>query len=78
MSAYPVTYDEVNDAVLVINSLAQACNNPGTNIFAQCECKHQLYLLKCLLEDVYKDLPTFPAQEKDWEQERLIQLLKRE
>jgi hypothetical protein len=39
-------------------------------------CKHELYLLKCWLDDVYKDLPTFVGEEK-WEQERLIELIKK-
>jgi len=40
-------------------------------------CKHDLYLLKCWLEDRYNRLPTF-AGESEWEQERLIKILKKD
>ena len=39
-------------------------------------CKHDLYLLKCWLEDRYDQLPTFVG-ESEWEQERLIEKLKK-
>jgi hypothetical protein len=39
-------------------------------------CKHDLYLLKCWLEDRYDLLPTF-AGESEWEQKRLIEKLKK-
>ena len=61
----------------LVRKLAAFCRSPYTDGFTQCTCKHQIYLLKCLIEDVYSDLPDFPQQEKEWEQERLIQLLKR-
>lgn len=60
-----------------IRRLYTMAANPYTDGFTQCTCKRRLYLLKCLIEDLYKDLPEFPTQEKEWEQERLIQLLKR-
>ena len=40
-------------------------------------CKHDLYLLKCWLEDRYDQLPKF-AEESDWEKERIIDALKKE
>jgi len=40
-------------------------------------CKHDLYLLKCWLEDRYNQLPTFTG-ESEWEQERLIKILKKD
>ena len=60
-----------------IRRLASMAGSPHTDGFTQCTCKHRLYLLKCLIEDLYKELPEFPHQEKEWEQDRLIQLLKR-
>ena len=65
------------EVVRFIRTLASNCRSSHTDGFTQCYCKHQLYLLKCFIEDMYKDLPEFPTQEKEWEQERLIQLLKR-
>lgn len=38
-------------------------------------CKHELYLLKCWLDDQYGRLPTF-AGEKEWEKDRIIEILK--
>lgn len=61
-----------------ITDIAKEAINPATDGFTQCTCKRQLYLLKCLIEDLYIQLPEFPHQEEEWEQERLIQLLKRE
>jgi len=40
-------------------------------------CKRDLYLLKCWLEDRYKQLPRF-AEESQWEQERIMDALKKE
>jgi hypothetical protein len=39
-------------------------------------CKHELYRVKCYLEDVYKQLPNFQGEE-EWEKERVAELLKR-
>jgi hypothetical protein len=70
----------INDTVAVarfINDLARTANSPFIDGFTQCTCKHELYLLKCLIEDLYKDLPDFPQQEKEWEQKRLMEILKK-
>jgi hypothetical protein len=61
-----------------INNLASIARSPYTDGFSQCTCKHELFLLKCLIEDLYKDLPDFPQQEKEWEQKRLMEILKNE
>ena len=45
--------------------------------WTQMNCKHQLYQLKCLLEDVYPTLPEFAGEHK-WEQQRLVDLLKKQ
>lgn len=65
------------DAARYIRDLAAACRSPYTDGFTQCHCKHQLYVLKCFIEDMYKDLPDFPEQEKEWEQQRLMEILKK-
>ena len=38
--------------------------------------KHELWLLKCLIEDVYPTLPKF-SDENEWHQQRTIDILKR-
>ncbi len=40
-------------------------------------CKRDLYMLKCWLEDKYNRLPKF-AEEAEWEQQRLIDMLKKD
>jgi hypothetical protein len=44
--------------------------------FTQSHCKQELYQLKCWLEDEYNKLPEF-AGEQVWEQDRIINILKR-
>jgi hypothetical protein len=34
-------------------------------------------VLKCFIEDEYKLCPEFPEQEKEWEQVRLLEILKK-
>ena len=50
--------------------------SPYNDGWTSSSCKHELYLLKCWLDDAYKNLPTF-AGEEQWEQARLINLLKK-
>jgi hypothetical protein len=50
--------------------------SPYNDGWTSSSCKHDLYLLKCWLEDEYSKLPTFLGEET-WEQERLIDVLKR-
>lgn len=54
--------------------LSAICH-PHNDGFIQMHCKHELYVLKCWLEDEYAKLPTFTGEDK-WEQERVIQILK--
>ena len=49
--------------------------SPYNDGWTSSSCKKDLYLLKCWLEDEYQKLPTF-AGEEEWEQERLVQILK--
>jgi len=50
--------------------------SPYNDGFTSSYCKQDLYQLKCWLEDEYQRLPTFVGEEA-WEQERLVELLKR-
>ena len=49
--------------------------SPYNDGFTSSHCKHELYLLKCWLEDEYKKLPTFSGEQL-WEHKRLIEVLK--
>lgn len=53
------------------------CASPYNDGFTACCCKKDLYQIKCFIEDNWDDLPEFPEQEREWEQQRIIQLLKR-
>jgi hypothetical protein len=49
--------------------------SPYNDGFTSAYCKHELYQLKCWLDDEYRRLPTFVG-EQAWEQDRLIEVLK--
>jgi len=59
---------------VVRNSLGEI-HSPYNDGWTSSSCKHELYMLKCWLEDEYSKLPTFAGEEK-WEQERVIDILK--
>lgn len=67
------------DAASIIGQLrflASEAGSPFNDGWTASSCKHDLYLVKCYLEDVYPKLPTF-GDEAEWEQERITELLKR-
>ena len=76
-----VTNDDLHyvphEVIRAIRELAKSASAPHSDGFTQCSYKRDLYVLKCYIEDVYKDLPEFPEQEKEWEQIRLMEILKR-
>jgi hypothetical protein len=51
-------------------------NSPYNDGWTQRDYKHKLYQLKCLLDDAYPTLPEF-SDESEWEQQRVVDLLKR-
>ena len=51
-------------------------HSPYNDGWTQMSCKQELYMLKCWLEEAYKDLPTFAGEEK-WEQNKILEILKR-
>jgi hypothetical protein len=63
------SYHAIQQALTEIQS-------PHNDGFTGAYCKQELYQLKCWLNDEYKKLPTFLGEEV-WEQERLVQLLKK-
>ena len=66
----------LDGARIVIDQSLTEIYSPHNDGYVQRACKHDLYLLKCWLDDVYSKLPTFVGEEK-WEQERLIEILKK-
>jgi hypothetical protein len=71
---------DLNPAYSAIRTSLGEIHHPGNDGFTTSYCKHDLYMLKCWLEDEYSKLPTFVGEEK-WEQEReknqVVEILKR-
>jgi hypothetical protein len=65
----------LDDAYSAIRSSLVEIHSPYNDGWTSSACKHELYLLKCWLEDEYNQLPNFVGEEK-WAQERLIEKLK--
>jgi hypothetical protein len=66
-----------HEVVSTIRKLASLASDPRSDGFTACTYKHDLYILKCFIEDEYKHCPNFPQQEAEWEQVRLMEILKR-
>lgn len=63
------------DAARTIRDIWKATND-HQDPFNQCACKYQLFLLKCFIEDLYKRTPVFPEHEKQWDNKRLMEILR--
>ena len=67
---------ELSPAYHAIRQCMTEIGSPYNDGFTASHCKKDLYMLKLWLEDEYKRLPTFVGEEA-WEQERVIEILKR-
>jgi hypothetical protein len=65
----------IDSAYSVIRKSLGEIHSPYNDGWTQRSCKHELYMLKCWLETEYSKIPTFEGEEQ-WEQDRVIQLLK--
>lgn len=59
-----------------LHALVGNAASPYNDGWTASSCKRELYLVKCYLDDAYADLPKF-QDEKEWEQERIMDLLKK-
>lgn len=66
----------IESAYSAIRSSLVEIASPYNDGWTSSTCKQELYQLKCWLEDEYNNLPTFADEEK-WEQQRIIQVLKK-
>jgi hypothetical protein len=66
----------LEDAYSAVRTSLSEINSPYNDGFTGFACKQELYQLKCWLEDQYNDLPTFNGED-EWEQERIVQILKK-
>jgi len=67
---------DISTAYSAIRKSLAEIGSPYNDGFTASYCKKDLYMLKLWLEDEYKKLPNF-AGEEAWEQERVIEILKR-
>ena len=67
---------DLGTARLAIGVCLTEIHSPYNDGYTSFACKHDLYLLKCWLDDQYQRLPKFQGEEQ-WEQERVMQVLKR-
>lgn len=68
-----LTFDQV---CLYISKHLQYIHDPRNDGWSARHHKLELYKLKCVLEDEYSQLPYFVGED-EWEQERLLKLLKK-
>ena len=68
---------DFNHAYTAIRSVLAEIHSPYNDGYSQSYCKQDLYMLKCWLEEEYNKLPTFVGEEI-WEQERVVDILKKE
>ena len=63
--------------ISMLRTLVTEAHNPFNDGWTASSCKHELYRVKCYLNDQYSRLPRF-AGEDEWEKERVAELLKRQ
>lgn len=68
-------WDVVNILTQLRSIHRQICN-PYNDGWVASGCKHDLFQIKCLIEDLYADTPTFTV-ENEWHEKRLVELLKK-
>ena len=67
---------DLGSAAAAIRHSMTEIRSPYNDGWTSAACKHELYQLKCWLNDEYEKLPKF-SEESQWEQQRLIDVLKR-
>jgi hypothetical protein len=68
---------DLDSAQQAIRACLGEIRSPYNDGWTSAACKYDLYMLKSWLDDEYKRLPTFVG-EQQWEQERLIDILKKD
>ena len=67
---------DIDDVFFQVRAIYRQVTNNSNDEFAARGCKHDLFLLKNLIEDLYNECPKFSGEEK-WEDLRLISILKK-
>ena len=68
---------DLDSAQQAIRVCMREIRSPYNDGWTASSCKYDLYMLKSWLDDEYKRLPTFVG-EQQWEQQRLIDILKKD
>jgi hypothetical protein len=68
---------DLGDAFAAIRKNLAEIHSGYNDGWTSASCKKELYQLKCWLDDEYVKLPKF-FEEPQWEQERLITILKKD
>lgn len=71
---YKVNWDK-NQIWLDLSRMMAEVRSSYNDGYVSREIKRELYDLKCFLDDGYAQLPKF-ADEKQWEKERVLRILK--
>lgn len=66
---------DIDSAYSAIRTSLGEIRSPYNDGWTSSSCKHELYMLKCWLEEEYSQLPKFVGEEQ-WEQERVVDILK--
>lgn len=67
---------DLHGAEMAIRRAVTEIRSPYNDGFNSAYLKLELYQLKCILEDLYADLPRF-GDEENWEKMRMMELLQR-
>jgi len=67
---------DVGTIIQQIRSIHRQVTNPNNDGFTAVGCKKDLFQIKCLVEDLYNNTPTFSGEE-EWHQNRTVELLKK-
>jgi hypothetical protein len=67
---------DADQIISLLRTLAAEARSGYNDGWTASSCKHDLYRVKCYLDDMYKQLPTFVG-ENEWEKERVAELLTR-
>lgn len=68
---------DVDDIARQLRAMQKQAASPYNDGYTASGCKHDLFILKCLVEDLYADIPTF-AGEEQWHEQRTLDLLKKQ
>jgi uncharacterized membrane protein len=67
---------DADSIISLLSTLAAEARSGYNDGWTASSCKHELYRVKCYLDDVYKQLPNFVGED-EWEKDRVVELLKR-